>query len=203
MYPKFRSSRRGCAPGLVPCFRGWVASLAFLLPFVAGCDDDPFRIDWDVSPDTVLLYSLARPELNLPSGFNLNDGRRVLIEAPGATGAWDFAVDTQDGQIVLLTPGAMGLDSRARITSVTGTPFLEVRRAPADTTDYVADQPVPVEAGPIYILQSGESVGSFGTRCVYYAKLEALDIDPDLGTLLFVFDANPVCNDRALVPPGD
>lgn len=168
-----------------------------------ACGDDPFRFDWEVAPDTVLLYSLARPELNLPSAFNLNQRRRVLIESPGATGAWDFAVDTQDGQIVLLTPGAMGLDSRARITSVTGTPFLDVRKAPADTAGYVGDRPVPVELGPVYIVQTDESVGSFGTRCVYYGKLEALDIDPAQGTLVFVFDSNPLCNDRSLVPPGN
>jgi len=168
-----------------------------------ACGDDPFRLDWEVTPDTVLLYSLARPELNLPSGFNFNQRQRIQVEAPGATGSWDIALDTEDGQLVFLTPGAMGLTSRARITSVTGTPFLEVRRAPADTASYIADEPVPVQAGPIYIVQTGESVGFYGTRCVYYAKLEALDIDPELGTLLFVFDANPVCNDRDLVPPGD
>lgn len=179
------------------------ASSALVVLAAASCGDDPFRIDWEVAPDTVLLYSLARPELNLPSAFNLNQRRRVQIESPGATGAWDFAVDTQEGNIVLLTPGAMGLDSRARITSVTGTPFEEVRKAPADTAAYVGDQPVPVELGPIYIIQTDESVGAFGTRCVYYGKMEALEIDPVLGTLLFVYDSNPVCNSRDLVPPGD
>ena len=99
-------------------------------------------------------------------------------------------------------PG-LGLDSRARITSVTGTPFEDVRKAPADTAAYVGDQPVPVELGPIYIIQTDESVGAFGTRCVYYGKMEALEIDPVLGTLLFVYDSNPVCNSRDLVPPGD
>lgn len=170
---------------------------------LASCDDDPFRINWEESPDTVLLYSLARPELNLPSAFNLNRRQTIQVEAPGATGAWDIAVDTQDGEIVLLTPGAMGLDSRARITQVTGVTFGEVRKAPADTAVYQADEPVTVELGPIYIVQTGESTGAFGTRCVYYAKLEALDIDPDLGTLRFVYDSNPVCNNRDLVPPGD
>ena len=57
-----------------------VATLGF-----AACDDDPFRINWEESPDTVLLYSLARPELNLPSAFNLNTRRLVQIETPGAT----------------------------------------------------------------------------------------------------------------------
>jgi hypothetical protein len=97
----------------------------------------------------------------------------------------------------------MGLTSRARITSVDGMTFEEVREAPADTSAYVADLPVPVEVGPIYIVQTGEATGSFGSRCVYYAKLEALEADVQLGTLRFVYDSNPVCNSRDLVPPGD
>ena len=97
----------------------------------------------------------------------------------------------------------MGLDSRARITSVEGVTFDEVRKAPADTAAYTGDAPVPVELGPIYIVQTGESVGTFGTRCVYYAKLEALDLDVALGTVRFVYDSNPVCNNRDLVPPND
>ncbi|UCC26845.1 MAG: hypothetical protein JSU98_06995 [Gemmatimonadales bacterium] len=176
------------------------SALAIVL---ASCDDDPFRIDWEEAPDTVLLYSLARPELNLPSAFNLNQRRLVLIESPGATGTWDIALDTQEGGLVLLTPGAMGLESRARITSVDGVTFDEVRKAPADTAAYTGVEPVPVELGPIYIVQTGETAGAFGTRCVYYAKLEALDIDVELGTLRFMFDSNPVCNSRDLVPPGD
>lgn len=176
------------------------AASAFAL-LLASCDDDPFRIDWDAAPDTVLLYSLARPELNLPSAFNINQRRLVLVEAPGATGTWDIAVDTQGDNLVLLTPGAMGLESRARITSVEGVTFDEVRKAPADTAAYSGDEPVPVELGPIYIVQTGESVGTFGSRCVYHAKLEALDIDVELGTLQFVYDSNPVCNSRDLIPP--
>ncbi len=168
----------------------------------SACDDDPFRIDWEEAPDTVLLYSLARPELNLPSAFNLNTRRFVQIETPGATGAWDIAVDTEGNDIVLLTPGAMGLDSRAVITTVTDRTFEEVRKAPADTAAYVSDVPVTVELGPIYVIQTDEAVGTFGSRCVYYAKLEALDIDPTLGTLLFKYDSNPVCNSRDLIPPN-
>lgn len=185
-------------------FRGHPRLLAAVLVLtLVACDDDPFRIDWEVSPDTVLLYSLARPELGLPSAFNFNRRQFIEIEAPGATGTWDLALDTQDGELVFLVPGAMGLTSRARITSVDGMTFEEVREAPADTSAYVADLPVPVEVGPIYIVQTGEATGSFGSRCVYYAKLEALEADVQLGTLRFVYDSNPVCNSRDLVPPGD
>lgn len=172
---------------------------------LAACGDDPFQVNWELAPDTALLYSLARPELNLPSAFNLNRRQFVQIESPGATGSWDFAVDTDadTDQLVFLTPGAIGLESRARITSVTGVGWDEVRKAPADTASYVGDLPVPIELGPIYIIQTGEAVGAFGSRCVYYGKVEALEVDPVLGTVRFQYDSNPVCNNRDLVPPRD
>jgi hypothetical protein len=36
---------------------------------------------------------------------------------------------------------------------------------------------------------------------VFFAKLEPLVLDVAGGTLEFVFDASPVCNDTRLVPP--
>lgn len=163
-----------------------------------ACGDDPFRVNWEANPDTVLLYSLARPELGLPSAFNFNRRQFVEIENPGATGNWDLALDTQDGQLVFLMPGTMGIQSRAQITSLSGLSFEEVRVAPADTTAYVANEPVPVELGPIYVIQTDQT-----GQCVYYSKIEALEADVTRGTLRFVHDGSPVCNSRDLVPPQD
>ena len=42
---------------------------------VAACDDDAFLLRWEMSPDTVVLYSLAQEDLDLHSAFNFN--RRV------------------------------------------------------------------------------------------------------------------------------
>jgi hypothetical protein len=50
-------------------------------------------------------------------------------------------------------------------------------------------------------VRTNQYVGSFGTRCVNYGKLEPVAIDAVVGTLSFVFDASPVCNDRKLIPP--
>ncbi|NIT86093.1 MAG: hypothetical protein GWN82_04050, partial [Gemmatimonadetes bacterium] len=49
--------------------------------------------------DTVLLYSLARPELNLVSAYNFLQGAPIQVEEPNATGVWDVAVDTRGGAI--------------------------------------------------------------------------------------------------------
>lgn len=169
---------------------------------LAACGDDPFAREWEISPDTVLLYSLARPELNLPSAFSFTQERTLRVEAPGATGLWDIALDTQDGEFVFLPPGALGINSRARITTLEGFDFDEVREAPSDTAVYVADRAVPVEIGLVYVVRTGQSLGSFSTRCVYYAKLEPLAVDSEAGTMRFMYDANPYCNDPSLVPPN-
>jgi hypothetical protein len=166
-----------------------------------ACGDDPFQIDWVESPDTVLLYSLARPQLNLFSGFDFYNRIPVRIEDSEATGNWDVAVDTRNGRVVLLAPGALGVDSKARVARIPGTTFADVIEAPADTTLYTAKEPVPVELGSVYVIRTRQQFGSFGRTCVYYAKLEPIEIDPVGGILRFVFDASPSCNDRALIPP--
>jgi hypothetical protein len=182
----------------------WPALLAVCAAVAVGvtaCGDDPFAFNWSDVPDTVLLYSLARPELNLESGFAFRSGARIRVEAPGATGTWDAAVGTLDGQIVLLPPGALNVVSTARIAEIEGLALEDVREAPGDTMVYVADEPVPVRHGVIYVVKTNRSTGSFGSRCVYYAKMEAVDIDPAGGTLRFRYVTNPVCNSLDLVPP--
>lgn len=166
-----------------------------------GCGDDPFAFNWDDTPDTVLLYSLARPELNLESGYAFLQGLRVRVESPSATGTWDVAVDTRNGEIVFLPPGALGVVSAARITTLEGLALDDVREAPRDTAVYVADDPVPIRFGNVYVVKTNRAPGSFGSSCVYYAKVEPVTIDADGGTLTFRHVTNPVCNSRDLVPP--
>ena len=183
--------------------RGRIAAVLLAMGAVGlgACGDAPFAIRWVEAPDTVLLYSLARPELNLTSGFNFNNRLPVRIEAPAATGTWDIAVDTRNGGIVLLAPAALGVESRAGIVPMPGMTFAEVIEAPADTSLYVKDQPVPATVGSLYVVRTNQGIGAFGTRCFYYAKLEVLDADAAAGTLTFKYDASPVCNDRRLIPP--
>jgi hypothetical protein len=189
------------SPGAaVPPPPGRAALAIGLLALLAGCDD-PFEIDWVSTPENAVIYSLSRPEPNLPSGFNFHFRSAVLVESPGSTGQWDVALDTEDGQLVFLPPRALGINSRARIAPLSGLEFQEVVEAPQDTAAYVSDRALPVTPGTIYVVQTGEGIGTFGQRCVFFAKLEPVDIDVTGGQLTFVFDANPVCNDPRLVPP--
>lgn len=181
--------------------QAFAALAAALLVGTAACGDDPFSFNWSDAPDTVLLYSMARPELNLVSAFNFNQDAPVQVEAPAATGSWDVAVDTRGGEIVLLPPGALNVVGTARITTFEGLALDEVTRAPSDTLVYVADEAVPVRMGNVYVVKTNRARGSFGRSCIYYAKLEAVTIDPVGGTLKFREVTNPVCNSRDLVPP--
>ncbi len=177
-----------------------VGAAAVGLCGLSACGKDPFAIEWSISPDTIELYSIARPEIGLPDGFNFYNRARVTIEAASATGRWDIALGTRDGQLVLLPPASLGVNGAAKVAPLSGATFDDLTEAPGDTTLYIGANPVPLELGTIYAIRTNQQVGSFGTYCSYYAKLEPLDIDVENGKLRFVFDSSPVCNDRSLVP---
>ncbi len=178
------------------------ALAALTVGVVAGaCGDDPFAIRWAEQPDTVTLFSLARPELNLQSGFDFRNRQPVVVEAPGSTGSWDVAVDTRGGRIVLLPAAVLGVDSRAAVVPIPDMSYEELVEAPADTTLYIQDSPVPVDLGSVYVIRTRRTVGSFGSRCFYYAKMQPLETDVEAGTFTFFYDAARVCNDRRLIPP--
>jgi len=182
-------------------------SLLVVVPLLAlalvstACDDDLFELDWTSFPDTVVLYSLANPQLQRASAFNFNSRTAVRIEVPGATGQWDVALDTRAGQLVLLPPGALGVTSRARVASLPGQSFAQVQEAPADTLLYSASAAVPVNLNTTYVVRTDTRSTQFGGQCVYFGKMQPLAIDVPAGTMEFVYDVSPVCNDRRLVPP--
>lgn len=181
---------------------GAVALIAALVTGVAACEGDPFSFDWDDAPDTVLLYSLARPELNLVSAFDFHGRVPIRVEAATATGSWDMAVDTEGGRLVLVPPGHFGVTSTARIATLDDMRLEDVTEAPSDTLLYISDQQVPVRLGSVYVIKTHRWSGSFGRTCISFAKLEPLDVDVSRGTLTFRYVSNPVCNSRDLVPPN-
>ena len=193
MHPQTRTQR--------PRWQLALSLTAAVLVVAVGCSRDPFTFDWTDVPDTVLLYSMARPELNLFSGFDFRQGIRVRIETPQSTGNWDVALDTRGGDLVLLPPTALGVDSRARVAALDGMSLDDVTEAPLDTLLYVADVPVPVRMGTVYVIKTHAQQGAFGSTCIYHGKMEAVDIDVANGALRFRHVTSPVCNSRDLVPP--
>lgn len=168
---------------------------------LAACDDDPFGLgDWVANPDSVLLYSLARPELNLPSALNAYLKRTLRVEAPTSSGEWDVALDTQDGQLVLLPAVALGIPGEARIATFPGMDFEELLVAPVDTVPYTAEA-VPVVMSTTYVVRTNSYPTGFGRSCFYYAKLQPFEIDLQAETVRFIIDSNPICQQPDLVPP--
>jgi len=188
---------------LVSAGRRWSwLYVLLLLPLLTGCEDDFFKIKWSESPDTVLLYSLARPELNLFSGFDFLSRSGVRIESPSAVGEWDMALDTRDGDLVFLPPGAVGLErSTASIAPMGDLAYEDLKKAPRDTTLYVRNAPVPVNIGELYVIRSRQKAGAYGSICSYYGKFVPISKDLQDQKVTFYFDISPVCNDRKLIPP--
>lgn len=176
-----------------------LAVATILVVGVVGCDD-PYAIDWEESPDTVLIYSLARPEMNLPSAFDFVSNVPLMVESPLSTGQWDLALDTQGGELVFLPPGALGVASSSRLAHFPNTTWDDVTQAPSDTTQYSRADPVPVRAGDIYVLRTHVSRGFYGMSCVYFGRIQPLEIDVDGGVLRFMYDVSPVCNSLRLIP---
>ena len=86
-----------------------------LLLALAACEDDPFALSWENLPDTAMIYSRARPELYLPTGYNFVSRSPVLIESPTFSTRWDLILDTVEGEMVFLPPRTFGVVSTAGI----------------------------------------------------------------------------------------
>jgi len=186
-----------CRGGIVHGLR----ALAIVASVVApACGDDPFTVTWTENPDTVQLYAISRPELNLFSAFDFYTRIPKRLESASTGDLWDLVTDVRDGQFVWLPAGALGITSEAAVATVEGETFESAARAPSDTARYVDDEPVPVRTDRIYVIRTRRVRGSFST-CNHYGKIEALETDPVAGTIRFRFDVNRICNDLALIPP--
>lgn len=187
---RFRSRARAFGVLLAVLVVGGVA---------AGCDaEDPFAVEFVANVDTTAIFSLARPELELPGGFDLVRRQAVRLHVPGSSERWDFALDTRDGSLVLLTPGALGISNSSGIAVLEGRDFEEVAEAPGDSAAFSFGEPVPVDPDAVYVVRTREVAGTFGVPCVRYAKLGPVEVLDAEGVLRFEFDVNPRCEDRRL-----
>jgi len=180
--------------------------MALLVTSVLGstaCGEDIFNVKWvNSSVQTVLIYSLTRPELNLPSGYDFVNRTPIEVQRPGATGFWDLLVDTRDGELLFFPPGALGIESEVMILALPDTTFDAVLEAPQDSTLYTKDQPLLIQPGTVFILRTHVGASQFGVPCAFWGKIETTEVEPVLGTVVFVYDVSPLCDDRGLVPNG-
>ena len=130
---------------------------------LTACGENIFDIKWtEANVGTALIYSMARPELNLPTAFDFVSRFPVEIQEPGVTGIWDLVLDTQGGQLVFLPPGALGITSEVMVLVMPDMAFDDVTEAPKDSTLYTKDQPVPVETSSVYVFRTHAAPGRFG-----------------------------------------
>jgi len=179
-------------------------TLAVLVAVVlTGCNDDFFRQPFGTVPDTVSLYSLSRLEhVGLPSAFDfssLTGPRMVTVEEPNMTGQWDLALLDHESGLSLAPAGYFaGITVTPALSRIENEVFADLGSAPGDEEVYNDSTPELAEVGDIFVVRTRQI-----RACVYYAKLEILEVDLAGGTLSFHYIANPNCNDRALIPPDD
>lgn len=177
-----------------------------LLLATAACSDPLEPVNWTAVPDTVTLYSASRTTyVNEGSVLDITSDpvSTYPLEAPGATGNWDFVVLEQGGSLALVPAVSFSslTQSRSRIAVMGTSDFAGLDRAPGDTTAYTA-QPVPLQEGAVYVLRSRRSSCGY-TAGHRYAKVTPIDVDAARGTVQLVVIRNPFCDDRNLIPPGD
>jgi hypothetical protein len=166
-----------------------------------GCGDDPFLVRWTENPTEEVLFALDREELNKVSAFDMRFRTSMVIERSVTEGKWDFAVERQGDQMMILPPGALGVESTAALVPFAGTEYDEVMSAPADTLLYISEQPIPIDLTTIYVVRTHQHSASYGGTCVYYGKIQPLEVDLEVGTFRFLHDASPDCNNLSLLPP--
>ena len=176
--------------------------MGVLMASLTGCGENIFDLKWtQARVDTVLVYSLARPELNLPSAFDFVNRLTWEVEEPGATGFWDLLIDTKDGELVFLPPGGIDIPSAAMVLELPEMSFDDVVKAPKDTTLYSKDMAVPIKTSSVYVLRTHQGANRFGVLCSFFGKIHPLEVEPAVGTVRFEYDVSTLCDDRSLVPP--
>jgi hypothetical protein len=184
-----------------------LSSLAFAaLIFTTACNDDFGPSDWVAVPDTVDLFSMSRDEYQgLPAAFDLlgnGHGQDMVVEYPGASGNWDFALKEMDGRLVLIPAGVLrDLEGGAGIAPLPNETFETLDKIPGDPALYQDSTAVTLEAGRVYAVRSRRYYAFGGQSCSRYGKLSPVSIDDEEGILRFEIVRNPNCNDRSMIPP--
>ena len=186
--------------------RGALRVLPILLLAVsvlaAGCDDGFGSGRAPLIGNSVTLFSAAREDLfRMPSAIDFFRFQVRPIEHQLATGdGWDVALTEVGSEFGLAAPGVFpGLESmNAGIAVFSGKTLEEVERAPAESSAYADTEPVPLRLGDVYVIRSRRLQG-----CTVYAKIQAVELDPTVGSVVFEYIVNPNCADRNLVRRDD
>jgi len=170
---------------------------------MAACNSNLAPTAWSDVPDTVTLYSASRANLaTKPSGFDFSVPVAVAVEGATLAESFDIVLLDQGAGLALVPSGALlGNANHAGIAPVMADSLHGIRQAPSDTTQFIQNAPVPIQAGDFFVVRS-RRVSCVLTSGSYYAKLQIVAVNPDSGTMRMAYARNPYCGDNTLVPPG-
>lgn len=175
--------------------RGAVMSLAFGL---VGCSD-PFALPpatVENRVDTVVVHGLAGAEIGQPSGYDIVQRSRAVVESGDR---FDFVVQLAGANAVELFPtGALNL-GRGPGFQIVDTPFDSLSLAPA--SGYNADSLTVAAQGQVVAARSRSSNSGCGFLGAVsrFAKLRVINVDVAANTVTFEIVANVNCGYRSLV----
>lgn len=178
------------------------SALAFaVLLATPACDD--FSVEpLPIRLDSFVLFSLGRLDLvRYPAAFDFFSQAPIMVEHQFATGNWDMVLMETDGEFAIAPPGVFPPLSfmRAGVEVVEGRSFEEVKRASNDESAYIKNALVPLRENSVYIIRTRRS----DLGCVFYAKLEPVEINAEVGSVRFDYLLNPNCGDRSLTTAED
>lgn len=181
------------------------AASGLALAAVLGACDDPtrFQIKPQIFTDTVQLAASGAPGADsLPTALDISvQGNGVVggrfPERLSDAGQWDFLVRVQNGALVLVPSGALGIESRAGAALIQGANFDALRDVPKKTT-FRTDSATTIVNGAVYVLRSRYFANGIST-CQQYAKVQPLAVDAAVGRVTLRVATNAVCGDQRLV----
>jgi hypothetical protein len=179
--------------------------------FLTACDDSTGVRSPQLIGDTITVAAPLPQNANQPhalditSSFGIRGGRFPELARDAAE--WDFAVRVQDGELVLVPAGALGIDVRtlpAITPAIAGETIETLREAPGQST-FIRDRAVAMQVGAVYAARSREFLGSDFSiggvvPCTQFAKMEPIEVDVAAGILRIYIITNENCSDLRLAP---
>ena len=187
--------------------------LALALPLLAtaalslaACDDPTGIGEQVIVTDTVVIGVPSLVPDSVPTALDVISGDQVGIgggrfpERPSEAEIWDVTLRLQNGTLMLLPRGAVGLESqRAAVTDpITGTTFEGLDEAPSSSR-FNSGRGVALTVGSVYVVRS-RIYRLSGINCWQFAKVQPVALNAAAGTATLAVATSAGCQDTRLAP---
>ena len=173
-------------------------ALAIALFAAVACEDITRSTDPTISvaEDTLTVFPLRGSPLSAPTALDLYSLQTLRVGDP--SGAYDLAVDTSAGSVVLYPSQLIHNDAPATGLLEVTTPFDSITAAP--TTGYQDTAAVAISVGETVVVRARNACsGGFPGRDFFYAKVHLLELTSSSGfqTARFRIRTNANCGFRS------